>query len=103
MKGRNLQIQFQEQPPPLPELAPEMGTRVVTALWALLLVGITLLTYIPSLNGSFIFGDDVNVRENGAVKSWRGLWWIWRYAFDMPQFSPLAYTSFLLEYNTVGW
>src|SRR5438067_13290156 len=103
MKGRNVQITFREQPELAPELQPELGSRGRWILWGVLLIGLTIAAYSPSITASYIFRDDVNVRENPAVRSWRGLWAIWRYAYDMPQFSPLGYTSFLVEYNTIGW
>ena len=51
----------------IPPCRPELGTRGVWLLWASLLLGITIIAYSPSLTGSLIFGDDVNVRENAAI------------------------------------
>src|SRR5262245_42655860 len=99
MTRRHVQVAFQEQFSELPALQPEIGARGMWVLWAGLLVGLVLLTYLPTFFGSFIFADDLNVTTNAALRSWRGLWAIWRLPHNFPQFSPLGYTSFLAEFN----
>src|SRR5438874_1764356 len=57
MTRRNVQIEFQrEQPIESPQefSAPQMGARGVWFLWALLLVGLTLVAYLPSIRVSWI-------------------------------------------------
>jgi tetratricopeptide (TPR) repeat protein len=84
------------------DLFTSMSMRGVWTLWAALLLGCILIGYVPSLTAGFIFGDDANLTANAAIRSWSGLWAIWRLPHTFPQFSPVGYTTFLLEYRFWG-
>lgn len=64
----------------------------------LLLVVLTAVSYLPAVQGGFIWDDDKYVTENPLLWDQDGLYRIW-FTTDSPsQYFPMVYTSFLIEY-----
>jgi len=74
--------------------------RAVSA--ALVLVAITLAAYAPALRAGFVFDDLDYVTGNPALRSLTGLWRIWFDVGATPQYYPLTFSSFWLEYQLWG-
>lgn len=80
----------------------------MTNLWnrksvlAGLLVLITLTAYIPAMQGGFVWDDDSYVTENPTLRSLQGLGQIWLNPSSTPQYYPLVFSSFWLEYKLWG-
>jgi len=62
----------------------------------------TLTAYIPAIQGGFIWDDDSYVTENQTLKSLQGLKQIWLNPRSTPQYYPLVFSSFWLEYRLWG-
>jgi tetratricopeptide (TPR) repeat protein len=63
---------------------------------------LTFLAYLPALHGSFIWDDDRHVSANPTLRNLQGLAHIWLRPGDLPQYYPMTYTSFWLEYRLWG-
>jgi len=80
----------------------------MTNLWnrksafAGLLILITLTAYIPAMQGGFVWDDDDYVTENSTLRSSHGLRQIWLNPSSTPQYYPLVFSSFWLEYKLWG-
>ncbi len=72
------------------------------ALGAAALVGLTLLAYGPALGAGFVWDDDAYVTGNRTLRTLAGLWAIWTQPGATPQYYPLTFTSFWLEYQLWG-
>jgi Tfp pilus assembly protein PilF len=66
------------------------------------LLGLALLAYRPALAAGFIWDDDHYVTDNVLVRSPAGLPVIWLEPSASPQYYPLVYTSFWIEYQLRG-
>jgi len=66
---------------------------------ALLLVVVTFVAYLPALQGGFIWDDDDYVTNNRLLHSLKGLWQIWSVPGATPQYYPLSFTSFWMDYH----
>lgn len=66
------------------------------------LAAIVILLYLPSIHHSFIWDDDYYVTHNTALKDTVGLKKIWISPGTTPQYYPLVFTSFWLEYHLFG-
>jgi tetratricopeptide (TPR) repeat protein len=62
----------------------------------------TLLVYIPAMQSGFIWDDDRYVTENPTLRSLEGLTHTWLKPSSNPQYYPLVFTSFWLEYRLWG-
>src|SRR5436190_19614763 len=93
-----VQITFAEvaEPPPLEA---EMGLRGPWWAWAALLGIIAIGSFLPVLFGTFLPQDDTNVIENPFLRAWAGLYGIWRFAYNLPQVSPLGYSLLMVEHR----
>jgi protein O-mannosyl-transferase len=83
------------------------GCSAVTPLipvWLMvgLFVTLMVLVYMPSLRGPPILDDDGNLTNNITLRSGDGLALIWGKLTASPQYYPLVYTSFWLEYHLWG-
>lgn len=67
-----------------------------------LLVAITWLAYAPCLSGGFIWDDNSYVLHNPLLRDGAGLWRIWLEPSASPQYHPLVFTTFWLEYQAWG-
>ena len=74
----------------------------LTVLGLALLLGVTVLVYLPALRGGFIWDDDDHVTRNLAVQSTDGLRAIWLEIGQTPQYYPLVFTSFWIEHALWG-
>jgi tetratricopeptide (TPR) repeat protein len=72
------------------------------ALAAVALVALTILAYLPSLRGEFVWDDDAHVSHNLALRSRDGLRRIWLQPGAVQQYYPLTYTTFWIEYRLWG-
>jgi Flp pilus assembly protein TadD len=66
---------------------------------SLLLVAVTLVAYLPALRGQFVWDDDHYVTDNLLLHSLKGLWQIWSVPGATPQYYPLTFTSFWVDYH----
>jgi tetratricopeptide (TPR) repeat protein len=73
-----------------------------TWLWAALLALATILAYLPVWHAGYIFDDDQYVTANPALRSLAGLGQIWFQPSVSPQYYPVVFTSFWLEYHFWG-
>jgi tetratricopeptide (TPR) repeat protein len=63
------------------------------------LILITIAVYLPVLRNGFIWDDDAYVTANPLLRSPGGLERIWTQPTATPQYYPLAFTSFWIEYH----
>ena len=66
------------------------------------LVLLTFLAYLPALRAGYIWDDDAYVTENVLLHDAHGLSRIWFDIGATPQYYPLTFTSFWLEYQAWG-
>jgi tetratricopeptide (TPR) repeat protein len=69
------------------------------SLLAAALILMTLLVYIPAMQGGFVWDDDAHVTNNPELRSLEGLKRIWLEPGATPQYYPLAFTTFWVEYR----
>jgi tetratricopeptide (TPR) repeat protein len=67
-----------------------------------LLVLVTLVAYIPAIRGGFIWDDDDYVTENPVLNHRGGFQALWLIPSSVPQYYPLVFSSFWLEYRMWG-
>jgi tetratricopeptide (TPR) repeat protein len=72
---------------------------MVPRLSAAALLVMVCLAYVPLSQAGFIWDDDSYVTENPALRSGSGLRDIWFRPGAVPQYYPLTFTSFWLEYQ----
>jgi len=68
----------------------------------LIVRGLTLLVmiaYLPILHAGFIWGDNHYVTHNSALRTLAGLASLWTDPTATPQYCPLVYTTFWVEYH----
>ncbi|MBI3324760.1 MAG: tetratricopeptide repeat protein [Candidatus Omnitrophica bacterium] len=63
------------------------------------MLAMTFLAYLPAMAGGYIWDDDVHVTHNPTLKSLAGLEKIWMDPTILPQYYPLVFTSFWIEYR----
>ncbi len=68
-------------------------------LFGLFLVFATLLAYQPIWHAGYIWDDDHYVTGNLTLHSLKGLWQIWFVPGATPQYYPMAFTGFWVEYH----
>ena len=67
-----------------------------------LLLLITIVAYVPALNGGFVWDDDDYITENETLRDLQGLYRIWFEIGAVPQYYPMVHTSFWVEYHLWG-
>jgi len=72
------------------------------SLLAGLLLALTVLAYVPAMQAGFVWDDDSYVSENPTLRSVDGLGLIWLDPDSSPQYYPLVFSSFWLEYQLWG-
>jgi tetratricopeptide (TPR) repeat protein len=70
--------------------------------FALLLVVVTIIAYVPAIRGGFIWDDDVHLKSEPLLQSAHGLKMIWLKPGFTPQYYPLTHTTFWIEANLWG-
>jgi protein O-mannosyl-transferase len=68
-------------------------------LMCAVLMCLAFAAYVPALRAGFVLGDDGWLTSNPAVRSAAGLRDIWLRPSALPQYSPLTFTSFWIEYR----
>jgi tetratricopeptide (TPR) repeat protein len=71
-------------------------------LWAIPLVAMTLVAYVPALRGGFVMDDDPFVVENPLLRSLDGLRRIWTQGVPEEHYWPVTYTVLWLEHQLWG-
>jgi hypothetical protein len=71
-------------------------------LWASVIVLLVVMAYIPALKVGFVWDDDYYVTNNSTLRSWEGLGQIWVQPQSTPQYYPLVFSTFWLEYHLWG-
>jgi tetratricopeptide (TPR) repeat protein len=87
-----------EMPPPALEL--RWGSKWIPGAVVILLL--VLISYIPAMRGGYIWDDETYVLMNPALKSLRGLQVLWSTPRSTPQYYPLVFTTFWIEYHLWG-
>ncbi len=70
--------------------------------WMPVLFAAVLIAYVPALMGGFIWDDDYYVTENQTLRSAKGLWHLWFNIGATPQYYPLVFSTFWVEYHLWG-
>jgi tetratricopeptide (TPR) repeat protein len=73
--------------------------RLPLILFAFLVLA--LAVYLPATKAGFIWDDDAYVTENPLLRDVGGLWRIWT-TTETPQYYPLVFTTFWVEYQLWG-
>jgi hypothetical protein len=68
-------------------------------IWAGVIILMTLVAYIPAMQGGYIWDDDVHVTDNSTLRTPDGLRRIWFELGAVPQYYPLVHTTFWVEYH----
>lgn len=63
------------------------------------LLAITVIVYLPAMGGGYIWDDDSYITENPTLLSAEGLSKIWFEIGATPQYYPLVFTSFWIEFR----
>jgi tetratricopeptide (TPR) repeat protein len=71
-------------------------------LVAFLLLLVTIIAYLPAMHGDFIFDDKVYIAENQFLRTTTGLQQIWLHPTSAPQYYPLTFTTFWMEFQLWG-
>jgi len=69
---------------------------------ASVLVFLTLAAYGTAMQGGFVWDDDYYVSQNQTLRSSKGLAQIWLEPESTPQYYPVVFTSFWVEYHVWG-
>jgi tetratricopeptide (TPR) repeat protein len=70
-------------------------------LAALLLVGLTIVAYLPALRGGFVWDDDASVTQNAFIRNPNGLFPIW-FTAKTPDYWPVTSSVFWVEWRLWG-
>ena len=83
---------------------PGLVARVPATVWygVLFIVVATLLAYWPVYSAGFIWDDDDYVYNNPYLKDLKGLATFWLDGRAMPQYYPMVFSSFWVEYQFWG-
>src|SRR5437899_1911887 len=73
-----------------------------TVAGALLILVMTLLAYVPATRSGYIWDDEPYVTSNLTLRSADGLRRIWFELGSNPQYYPLVFTTYWLEYRVWG-
>lgn len=84
------------RPPPAPP-STAARNRVIAA--GIALVAFAIVAYIPALSAKFIWDDDAYVTDNPLLRDADGLRRIWFEPTASPQYYPLVFTTFWVEYQ----
>lgn len=71
-------------------------------LVAVFLLLATIIAYLPAMHGGFIFDDKIYIIENQFLRTVEGLQQIWLHPASAPQYYPLTFTTFWMEFQLWG-
>jgi tetratricopeptide (TPR) repeat protein len=77
-------------------LAPEHATKQLAYSILFLL---TILVYLPSVGGDFLWDDETYIKTNPLLTNFEGLYHIWFNLRANPQYYPLTFTTFWIEFQ----
>ena len=66
---------------------------------ALLVIGLTLVAYLPALHNGFIWDDDAWLMKNQTLYGWSGLHELWFNPLALQQYYPITGSVFWMEYQ----
>jgi len=69
--------------------------------WGIILIAATLIAYAPAYRAGFIWDDPDHVVNNASLRTPEGLANIWFQIGVTPQYYPLVFSSFWIEYQIV--
>lgn len=69
------------------------------AVWGLLLMAVVVIAYVPAIRGGYVWDDDSYVTGNAHLRTVDGLGKIWFQPNASPQYYPLVFTSFWIEFH----
>ena len=72
------------------------------SLLAGLIILLTLVAYIPAMQGGFVWDDDDHLTANQTIRSLKGLGQIWFAPKSTYLYYPLTFSTFWLEYRLWG-
>ena len=72
------------------------------AAWALALVALVAVAYLPAFSSGYVWDDDAHVTASPALSDLRGLVAIWTTLDATPQYYPLTHTTFWIERRLWG-
>jgi Flp pilus assembly protein TadD len=90
-----------KQPPQIATTEPPRGS-ALPWLMAGLLVLLVFVAYRPAAGGAFIWDDDDYVARNPSLRAAGGLVDIWFKPTESPQYYPMVFTTYWLEYRLWG-
>ena len=103
VNGPSFQLQQERMRRPATKSKPPPPAREWHAIWlGAFLVALMLIVYLPALRAGFNWDDDAYVTNNLTLRNVQGLSQIWGRLTATPQYYPLVYTSFWLEYHLWG-
>ena len=79
-----------------------MRERMRLVLSVAVLAAATVISYGPALRADFVWDDDAYVTLNRDLRDQAGLWRIWFDTRASPQYYPLVFTSFWIEFQLWG-
>ena len=74
-------------------------SRKTLVLLAGVIVLITLVAYVPVMRGGFIWDDNDYITDNLTLRTLDGLERIWLEPGAVPQYYPMVFTTFWVEYH----
>jgi tetratricopeptide (TPR) repeat protein len=81
------------------DAAPPERSALNPPVLAVSLLLMAFVAYVPAMRGGFIWDDDNYVTKNTNLRSVQGLRDIWLSPRTSPQYYPLVFTTFWLEYH----
>jgi protein O-mannosyl-transferase len=100
--ARSRTIRSPAPPSRIPAAAAVTKTANRQSLFALAIWCAIFVAYLPSLSAGFIWDDDDYVTQNPTLRTFGGLKQIWFDPQSTPQYYPLVFTSFWVEYHLWG-
>ncbi|EMI27091.1 tetratricopeptide repeat protein [Rhodopirellula europaea] len=91
-----------ESNPPASDEPSRSTSTLVTAMLAAALFALTMIAYLPAIQGGFIWDDDDYVTENPTLHTVGGLIAIWTDPSATPQYYPIVHSSFWIENHLWG-
>jgi len=92
----------EKRSPPPPSSLGRSWRDPLTWLMAATLLTVVFAAYRPAAGGAFLWDDDDYVALNPDLRSARGLADIWLHPTHSPQYYPLTFTTFWIEYQLWG-